>query len=110
MPSPHRRAHRRLTDYGHGHLFHLLCGHDFFGDGFGHRPDSIEAMREAWPQLRDEVYELLAQRRLAGCTTRTTPWAAERFDDIATPRVPSNDQSHFVTYRPSGSIERPSVD
>ena len=54
-------------------MFQLFCGHDFARPpGFG---DDIAAMREAWPILRDEVFDLLAKRREMGRTDQIMPWA-----------------------------------
>lgn len=72
-----RRTLRRRTGYTHAHVFQLAVGHDFFGDAFGRDTD---AMRIAWPELREKVLTMHAERMTQGRTTRPRPWAADQFD------------------------------
>lgn len=68
-----RRRPRTRVGYGRQHTFQLLTGHDFFGDAFG---DNIDAMRQAWPVLRDAACELCATRR----GRRLRPWGWWEFE------------------------------
>jgi hypothetical protein len=77
MPRVSRRLKRRRAGYTTAHLFQLLCGHDFFSDAFSR---DLDAMREAWPLLRDGVFQLLAKRRAAGQSVRLRPWAWWQFE------------------------------
>ena len=58
MP-PKRKLRGARVQYGSGHIFQLCHGHDFFGDGFG---TDLDAMRAAWPELREAVYEMVQER------------------------------------------------
>ena len=58
------------------HVFQLVHGRDFFGNAFGH---DMEAMREAWPELRDRVFTMTAERRRHG-HKRIRPWAWWQFE------------------------------
>lgn len=64
-------------EYGRGHYFQLLTGHDFFNDGFG---TDTEAMRTAWAdrRVREVVYNLLKERGRRG-HRRERPWAEIEF-------------------------------
>jgi hypothetical protein len=66
-----RRVPRIRHGWPPGAIFHLLSGHDFFGDGFG-EGDAFdeESARAAWFELRDRVESALAERRRA---TRNYP-------------------------------------
>ena len=78
MPRVKRRAHRRRTAYGFGHVFQLFCGHDFARPpGFG---DDLDAMRTAWPILRADVFAYLEKRRAAGRTDMLRPWGWWEFE------------------------------
>ena len=58
-------------NYGSGHIHHLLIGHDYFNDGFG---TDAEAMRAAWPELRDDVFKHMVERHKQGLTNPLMPW------------------------------------
>ena len=73
-----RRRTQARQRYSSSHVFQLLVGHDFFNDAFG---TDLDAMREAWPILRERVYELMHERcRAAGRDDGRIPWAAKKFD------------------------------
>ena len=57
------------------HIEQLLNGHDFFGGGFGDGNYAIADMRQAWPVLRERVFQVLLERN-----TRIRPWAWWRFE------------------------------
>jgi len=59
-----RRVPRIRRGWPPGAIFHLLSGHDFFGDGFG-EGDALdeESAYQAWCQLKDRVEAELAERQ-----------------------------------------------
>lgn len=74
MPRVERK--KRVTTYTDSHVFHLLTGFDFFKDAFG---DDEDAMRAAWPHLRQRVFDAQAERVARGWPADRRPWG-ERFD------------------------------
>ena len=74
MPRKKRVSRQRLGFHS-GHVFQLLTGFDFFGDGFGNGDDAIKKMRKAWPILKAEVMKAWAVRGRTG-----QPWAVRMFD------------------------------
>ena len=79
-----RRKGRQRRGYSPGHVNHLLHGRDFFRNGFG---DDLDAMREAWPVLRDEVVESMdlwnQNAKMAPCVDDhgiIRPWGWYQFD------------------------------
>jgi hypothetical protein len=71
MPRKRRKTRQRLG-FNSGHIFQLLTGFDFFGDGFG---DDVRAMKAAWPILKAEVMRLWKSRGRPG-----QPWGCKMFD------------------------------
>jgi len=78
MPRVKKRTPRPRKGYSSGHIFQLLTGQDFFGDGFGNGPEAEAAMREAWsdPEVRDRVYVEFKRRQGSGLR-RAVPWAED---------------------------------
>ena len=76
MPVRLRRDLKR-RGYTHAHAFQLVVGWEWFGDAFG---TDREAMHKAWadPAMREQVFDLCEQRRVAG-STRELPWAELEF-------------------------------
>ena len=66
------------TGYKNVHVLQLCIGRDHFGDAFG---NDLDAMRAAWPALRERVFALHSKRE--ACKPRDeripAPWGA-RFD------------------------------
>ena len=61
MPRVKRRAHRRRTTWGQGHIIQLQTGHAYFRDeSFGNesrRTLDDDLMRAAWEELGDELLD-----------------------------------------------------
>ena len=90
MPRVRRRPKRRRIGYTKGQVEHLLSGYQSCGDDFGREVRGtldVEAMREAWITLRDE---LLPQWIAENPGTRPYAWwqfdAPERRQRIGTRR------------------------
>lgn len=66
MPRLKRKTLLKRRTYGRGHVHHLWCGHQFLDEGFGRPVGNLEAMREAWPVLREQVFALCAERHAKG--------------------------------------------
>ena len=78
MPRVHRRTRERLG-FGEAHVLQLVCKHDYFGDAFGNDEAAHEIMREAWDELKEAAYRMLAARN-AGHPARLRPWALWEFE------------------------------
>ena len=76
MPRIRRKALKQRTAYTSAHVFQLVVGHDFFRDAFG---NDLDAMREAWPILRDRVMTRHAERQARGGGS-LRPWAWWKFE------------------------------
>jgi hypothetical protein len=76
MPRRTRTRHGRPL-YSDDHKNHLLCGHDFFGGGFGTGANFREDdAAEAWEVLREELlWEHISEKPC------TRPWAWWHFED-----------------------------
>lgn len=68
-----RRSPRRRTgNYSHDHVLCLYFGRDFFR-AFGDESRPLEAMRKAWPVLREKVFQLAHERRKQNPHSRIMP-------------------------------------
>jgi hypothetical protein len=55
-----------------------ICGHDYFGDGYGRGADfDRERMKRDWRERRDEIVTLARILK----PDRKTLWSEEEFDD-----------------------------
>ena len=81
--------------YGNGHIFQLLCGHDYFNDGFGE--DNMEGMREAWPILKDKVTAMMIERLTKDKITYLfeRPWGFWQFENLP-PRLKNESDKSFL--------------
>ncbi|MDH4203547.1 MAG: hypothetical protein OEV87_11745, partial [Phycisphaerae bacterium] len=71
MNKKNRYIRRRGGNYGEFHIHQLVVGHDFFKNAFG---QDTEAMRDAWPELREDVFQHMIDRHKRGFTRPLMPF------------------------------------
>ena len=97
-----RRILKERKAYTDSHVVQLRSGFDYFRDGFGdlrdldghERPEVLQAMRRAWPVLKEAVME--RDRKHYGLFHR--PWSWWRFDRKVAdpPRNPSEQKRYLL--------------